>query len=140
MLLKSLLSTELSLCGNCLVVLVEPTTVAPITKVAPSTLVAGVLAVVYGTAGFAALVFIVLPKLMAGAGQAAAAGGSAMAASAVRPPVRWSPRFANDFLRPGSYLPRDVAPNRVSSSATLLRLCDFMSTLFRLCCGRKLGL
>ena len=114
---------------NTLVMLVERTTAAPTPKVDhTTTIVAGVLAVLFGIAGLSALFFIALPRLMAGPA-AAAAGG----ARAARPPVRWSPRhgnkFPNNFSRPGSYLPRQGAAGRrftdfyrVCSSLMLLRV------------------
>jgi len=109
---------ELSLYDNWLFVLVESTTAAPAAKVDhTTTIVAGVLGGVYGIAGLTALIFIVLPRLMAGPA-AAAAGG----AGAVRPSVRWTPRYGNNFSRPGSYLPRDGAAGRVWSSLMLLRV------------------
>ena len=82
--------------------LVDGAATAPTPKIDHTvTIVVGVLAFLYGIAGLSALIFIVLPRLMAG--QAAAAAGGAGAA---RPPVRWSPRHGNNFSRPGPYLPR----------------------------------
>jgi len=72
----------------------------------------GVLGIIYTTAALGAFIFIVIPRLMAGATEAAAAVPAVGVARARIAGVRWSPGYGAGVPRPqpGEYVPRQLAP------------------------------
>ena len=81
------------------------------------TIAASVLGFVYASAAFSAIIFVVIPRVLAR--RAAAVAGRPVAAAlrrrrvrAARPPshgIRWSPAYVGGHgqTRPGAYMPRE---------------------------------